>query len=110
LGFAIGLVDKAALWATPARVARISDERNASELCPIGQELAKLTKRLPMQTAALRRPGFAGLRCSRTRARPALAIDSQPASRLHDVLGAFTPHEQRPIPAVNGGVCGTDNF
>jgi hypothetical protein len=34
LGFAIGLVDKAALWATPARVARINgDNRNASALC-----------------------------------------------------------------------------
>jgi hypothetical protein len=115
LGFAIGLVDKAALWATPDRVARIPDDmRNASEVCPAGQELAKLTKRLPMQRAALRLPGLARLRMcgrpSRARARPALVIDSQPASRLKHILGTFTSHEQRPVPAVNGGVRGTDNF
>jgi hypothetical protein len=59
LGFAIGLVDKAALWATPAGVARVNDDnRNASALCLLGQELAQLTKRPPMQTAALRLPGM----------------------------------------------------
>lgn len=43
LGSAIGLVDKAALW---ARVARINgDCGKASGLCRVGRELAKLTKR-----------------------------------------------------------------
>jgi hypothetical protein len=51
LGFAIGLLDK-------ARVAQINgDNRNASELCLVGQELAKLTNDAP-QTAALRLPGL----------------------------------------------------
>jgi hypothetical protein len=96
LGFAIGLVDKAAVSATPARVARVPDEiRNASEHCPVDQELAKLTKRLPLQTAPLRAT------------RPVPVIDRQPASRFQRVLGTFTPLEQRPMPhpaaAVNAG-------
>jgi hypothetical protein len=54
LGFAIGLVGKVALWATPAGVARIDgNDRDTRKPRLIGHKLAKLTERPPMQTAAL---------------------------------------------------------
>jgi len=63
LGFAIGLVSRVALWATPPGVARIDgNDRDTREPRLVGDKLAKLTERPPMQTAALRSCGLNRLR------------------------------------------------
>jgi len=59
LGLAIGLESKAALWATPAGVARIDgNDRDTTEPRLGGHKPAKLTERPPMQTVALRSCGL----------------------------------------------------
>jgi hypothetical protein len=86
LSFTIGLVDKAALWAISAGVARINgDNRNASELRLVDPELAQLTGRPPMQTAALCLPGFRSYWCVRPAAKPRCEIALQVALQRSSV-------------------------
>jgi hypothetical protein len=82
LGFAIGLVSKAALWATPAGVARIDgNDRDTGEPRLGGHKPAKLIERPPVQTAGLRscsRNPFADLRevFNRNRAAGAFSVSN----------------------------------